>query len=247
MLKNIEGVVISETPYKENSKILNILTKEGIIGVISKGCKNLKSPLRMISSKLVYGNFTIYYNKDKLSTLKEGVIVNNFNYIRTEASLVPYSVFVYITDLVRQVVKQSDANPIYDLYINTIEKIEEGLNPIVMMNILEIKLLDFLGCPIELNACAKCGSTKNIVTIDPDIGGYICSNCHTNEIIYDEKTRKMLRMYYLVDISTVKELKIKDYVIENINTFLTAYYDRYTGIYVHTKKFLEKTLNYWLL
>ena len=247
MLKKIEGVVISETPYKDNSKILNILTKDGIIGLISKGCKNLKSPLRLISSKLVYAEFTIYYNESSLSTLKEGSIINNFSYIRTEPSLIPYSVHIYITDLVRQVVKQTEINNIYDLYISTIKKIEDGLNPIVMMNILEIKLLDYLGCPIELNACAKCGSNKNIITIDPDVGGYICKNCYTHEIIYDEKTRKMLRMYYLVDIDTIKELKIKDYVVDNINNFLTMYYDRYTGIYIHTKKFLDKTLNYWLL
>lgn len=244
MLKTITGVVIGETPYKENSKILNILTKDGVIGVVSKGCKNLKSPLRLLSSKLVYAEFTIYYYKDRLSTLKEGAIINNFEYIRTEASLKPYSVYIYITDLIKQIIKQTDISNVYDLYISTIMKIEEGLNPIVMMNILEIKVLDFLGCPIELNACAKCGSIKNIVTIDPDIGGYICKNCYTNEIIYDEKTRKMLRMYYLVDISSIKELQIKDYVIDNINNFLTVYYDRYTGIYIHTKKFLDKTLNY---
>lgn len=244
MLKTIEGVVISETPFKENSKILNILTVDGIIGVVSKGCKNLKSPLRLISSKLVYAEFTIYYNEDRLSTLKEGTIINNFTYIRTEPSLIPYSTYIYITDLVTQVIKQSTSPNIYNMYISTIKKIEEGLNPIVMMNILEIKLLDYLGCPIELNACAKCGSNKNIITIDPDIGGYLCANCRTNEILYDEKTRKMLRMYYLVDIDSVKELKIKDYVIDNINNFLSAYYDRYTGIYIHTKKFLERTINY---
>lgn len=245
MLKTIEGVVVSETPFKENSKILNILTKEGIIGVTSKGCKNLKSPLRIISSKLVFAEFTIYYNEDKLSTLKEGVIKNNFNYIRTEPSLVPYSVYIYITDLVTQVVKQSsDIEKIYDLYISTINKIEDGLNPIVMMNILEMKLLDYLGASMELNSCCKCGSTKNIVTIDPDAGGYICGTCYTNEIIYDEKTRKMLRLYYLADIDSIKELKIKDYVIDNINKFISAYYDRYTGIYIHSKKFLDKTINY---
>lgn len=244
MLKTITGVVIRETPYSENSKILNILTKEGIIGVISKGCKNLKSPLRNISSKLVYGEFLIYYNKDKLSTLKEGIVLNNFVNIRTDSSLLSYSAYVYITDLVTQVYKQSNNEEIYNLYISTIKKIEEGLNPIVMMNILEIKLLDYLGAPIQLNSCCKCGSTKNIITIDPDAGGYICQSCYTNEILYDDKTRKMLRMYYLVDIETIKELKIKDYVINNINTFLSQYYDRYTGIYIHTKKFLEKTMTY---
>ena len=69
MIKKIKGVIISETPYKESSKILNILTDEGIIGVISKGCKNLKSPLRIISNKLSYNEFVIYYHEDSLSKL----------------------------------------------------------------------------------------------------------------------------------------------------------------------------------
>lgn len=242
MLKTITGVVVSETPFAENSKILNILTEDGIVGVMAKGCKNLKSPLRVVSSKLVYGNFTIYYHEDKLSTLKEGAIIDNFSNIKLDLTLISY--LTYITELVTQVVKQNNDPEIYNLYIKTINKINEGLNPKVMMNILEIKLLDYLGVGISLNGCAKCGTTKNIITIDPDVGGYVCQDCYTNEIIYDEKTRKMLRMYYLVDIDSIKELKIKDYVIDNINHFLNVYYDRYTGLYIHSKDFLNRTTDY---
>lgn len=241
MIKNVVGIVVSEVPFKENSKILNILTEDGIIGVTSKGCKNLKSPLRTISMKFIYGEFTIYHNEKGLSTLKEGVMLEDFYNIKTNLELISY--LSYITELVLQVIKQNSSKDIYKMYIATIRKINEGLNPKVMMNILEIKLLDYLGVGINLNSCAKCGSNKNIITIDPDVGGYICSNCYTNEIIYDEKTRKMLRMYYLVDIESVTDLKIKDYVIDNINYFLNTYYDRYTGLYLHSKEFLNKTIN----
>ena len=79
MLKTIKGYVIQATDYKENSKILNILTEDGIVGVISKGCKNLKSNLRLISQKLVYAEYVIYYKEKGLSTLKEGTIINNFD------------------------------------------------------------------------------------------------------------------------------------------------------------------------
>ena len=37
MLKKIEGIIISETNYGETSKIINIFTKDGIIGAIAKG------------------------------------------------------------------------------------------------------------------------------------------------------------------------------------------------------------------
>ena len=242
MLTTVKGIVVSETPFKESSKILNIYTKEfGIIGVMSKGCKNMKSPLRVVSQKLSYAEFILYYNENKMSTLKEGTIINNFNYIKTDLLLISY--FTYITDLVTQVVKQNDSKDIYDLYINTILKINDGLNPKVMTNILEIKLLDYLGCPINLKSCCKCGSTKNIVTIDPDEGGYICADCYTNEIIYDAKVQKMLNMYYLIDISSITELKIKDYIIDDIDRFLREYYDRYTGVYIHSKKFLDNNID----
>lgn len=241
MIKTIKGVVVSTTPYKENSLILNILTNEGTIGVLSRGCKKINSNLRIISNKLTYAEYTIYYKEDGLSTLKEGSVINKFYNIKTDLSKISY--LTYITELVNQIMKQNNDSTIFDIYIDTINKIEEGLNPMVMMNILEIKLLDYLGVGINLNGCAKCGTTKNIITIDPDIGGYICKDCYTNEIIYDEKVRKMLRMYYLVDIKSVSDLKINDYVIEAINRFLSVYYDRYTGLYIHSKKFLETSIN----
>lgn len=88
MLRTITGIIVSETPYSESSKILNILTEEGIIGVVSKGCKSLKSPLRTISSKFIYAEFLIYYNEARLSTLKEGVVIDNFNNIKTNLTLI---------------------------------------------------------------------------------------------------------------------------------------------------------------
>lgn len=240
MLKKIRGIVVSEVSYKDSSKVLNILCEEGVIGVISKGCKRINSPLRVISNKLTLGEYVIYYNESKLSTLKEGSILDNFNNIKNDLNKISHA--TYITDLVNQVMKQNADPTVFSLYLSALKKIDEGINETVVMNILEIKLLDYLGVGINLNGCAKCGSTREIVTIDPDVGGYICKNCYTNEIIYDERVRKMLRMYYLVEIDSIKELKIKDYVIDSINKFLSVYYDRYTGLYIRSKEFLDRNI-----
>lgn len=240
MLKKIRGIVVSEVPYKDSSKVLNILCEEGVIGVVSKGCKRINSPLRVISNKLTLGEYVIYYNESKLSTLKEGSVIDNFNNIKNDLNKISHA--TYITDLVNQVMKQNADPTVFSLYVSALKKIDEGINETVVMNILEIKLLDYLGVGINLNGCAKCGSTREIVTIDPDVGGYICKNCYTNEIIYDERVRKMLRMYYLVEIDSIKELKIKDYVIDSINRFLSVYYDRYTGLYIRSKEFLDRNI-----
>lgn len=237
MLKKVEGIIINDTNYGETSKIINILTDEGIIGVIAKGAKSIKSPLRSTTLNLTYGSFNIYYNENKLSTLKSADIINELKNIKKDIVLVSYMSF--LCDLVSQVMKQNDDKKIYDMLISTLLKINDGLNPMIMTNILELKLLDYLGVGISFNSCCKCGKTRGIVTIDPDAGGYICKDCYTNELYYDEKTLKMLRMYYLVEISSISDLKISDKVVNNINYFVNTYYDRYTGLYLKSKKFLN--------
>lgn len=237
MLKKVEGIIINDTNYGETSKIINILTDEGIIGVIAKGAKSIKSPLRSTTLNLTYGSFNIYYSENKLSTLKSADIINELKNIKKDIVLVSYMSF--LCDLVSQVMKQNDDKKIYDMLISTLLKINDGLNPMIMTNILELKLLDYLGVGISFNSCCKCGKTRGIVTIDPDAGGYICKDCYTNELYYDEKTLKMLRMYYLVEISSISDLKISDKVVNNINYFVNTYYDRYTGLYLKSKKFLN--------
>lgn len=237
MLKEVEGIIISETNYGETSKIVNILTKDGIIGAIAKGAKSIKSPLRSFTNTFTYGIFNIYYKDKQLSTIKSVDIIDDFKTIKRDIILISYMSF--LCDLVTQVVKQNSDEKIYYLLISSLYKINSGFNPMVITNILELKLLDYLGVGLSFDSCAMCGNTHDIVTVDPDIGGYICMKCYTNEIIYDEKTLKMLRMYYLVDIDSIKDLKISSNVISNIDKFINSYYDRYTGLYLKSKKFLE--------
>ena len=67
MLKQIEGFIIQEIPYKETSKIINVLTKEyGIIGIICKGAKSIKNVNRALTTKYTYGFFNVYFKENKL-------------------------------------------------------------------------------------------------------------------------------------------------------------------------------------
>lgn len=242
MIREFEGIVISVTPYGESSKIINILTKdEGIIGVMAKGAKKIKSPLRIATEKLTLGVFNVYYHKDKLSTLVSADIINPLLNIKTDIVKIGY--LTYIVELAGQTAKQNDDNAIYTILKSCILKIEEGLNPAIMTNILELKMLDYLGVGIDLDKCIKCGNTKNILTISGDEGGYICANCRTNEPIYGEKTIKMFRLYYYVDIDSITDLRISEEVVENINRILTDYYDRFTGLYLKSKEFLNSVLD----
>lgn len=239
MISKFEGIIITETPYGENSKIINILTKEkGLIGIMCSNVKSIKNPLRTKTLKFTYGYFHINYNENKLSKLVDVDIINNLENIRKDILLISY--VSYITDLTYQVVKQNNDSQIYELYKSAILKLNENKNPLIITNILELKFLDYLGVGLNLNSCIKCGTKKNIVTLDPDEGGFICQECYQNEKIISPKSIKLIRMYYLVDLNSISEIKINDLVAHEINYFLDKYYERYTGVYLKSKEFLKK-------
>lgn len=238
MLTEVEGFILTETPYGETSKIINVFTKEyGVIGIMCKGAKSLKSKNRVSTMRLNYAKFNIYYKKNKLSQLVSADIINPLKKIKTDIILISY--LSYLAELTNQVLKQSNNLTIYDDFIAAILKIEEGLDPLVLTNILEIKYLSELGVLFSLDACVICGNKTNIATINADKGGFICLDCLTNEVIVDKKVIKMLRMYYYVNIKSISALKIDDTIKNTINKFLDVYYEKYTGLYLNSKNFLK--------
>ena len=237
-LIEVEGIIISELSYGETSKIINVLTKEyGIIGMLAKGAKQLKSELRSVTDRLTYGKFNIYYKKDKLSTLVSVDIINTFKNIKKDLKKISYASF--LVDLTEQVYKQSGNSEIYDLLISALLKINDGFNEKVITNIIELKYLDYLGVMPIIDACSICGNKTGIVTISASRGGYVCHNCYQNEYMVSDKTIKLIRMYYYVDISKITKMDVSDKTSMEINRFLDDYYDQYTGLYLKSKAFLK--------
>lgn len=238
-IDSFEGIILTETNYSESSKILNVLTEDrGVIGIMSKGCRNIKSKLRGVSRKLIYGKFHVYYKENGMSTLIGVDLINSFSKTMMDLERISYA--SYLLDLTYQVVRQNDDNEVFALLRDTLLKIEDGLAPLVLSNILELKLLDFLGVRPSIDACSICGSDKGIVTLSSDSGGYVCRNCFSNEGYVLEKTIKMIRMYYYVEIKNISKLDVSSEVSREINQFLDMYYERYTGLYLKSKDFIKK-------
>ena len=238
MIESIEGIIIKEKSYSETSKIIDVITKKyGIISILAKGARTLKSPLRSSSTKLTYANFNMTYKEGKLSTLKEIDIINYYKNIKKDIIKISYA--SYILELVEQVIKQTKNDEIYNNLIKALQKIEDGLNPQIITNILELKCLKYLGVMPIIDRCSICGS-ENIITLSSDAGGYLCRNCRKEETIVDEKTIKLIRMFYYVDIGKIEKIEISKKVCDEINFFLDNYYNRYTGLYLKSKKMIEK-------
>lgn len=238
MQKQIEGIIVSTVDYKESSKIINIFTKEdGIIGVIAKGSKKLKNNLTATTSILSYGTFYLKYRESGVSTLTEVDIIDYFKEIRKDIYKTNYSLF--LLELCTQVYKQERNKNIYNLLICGLKKINEGFDAGVITNIIELKLLENLGIKPNLNYCVNCKNKNDIVTISSYKGGYLCKNCVGEEKIYNIKTLKLIAMFYYLNLDKVKKINISDNIKKELNLFINDYYERYSGLYLKSKTFLD--------
>lgn len=237
-MEKITGIVVSETSYGETSKIISILTASGIVSAMAKGAKTLKSNLRAGTTKLTYADFQIIDKKDKLSVITSVDILDNFTSIKKDLNKISYA--TYLLELATQVTKQNSNKNIYELLIASLKKIDAGFDYRVITNIIELKYLEYLGVLPVLDSCSICGSKTNIVTLSGSRGGLICRNCLTNDIIVSEKTMKLIRLFYYVDIEKIDKLEISEKSQKEINEFLDSYYELYTGLYLKTKYLLNK-------
>ena len=244
MIKKIEGIVVSEIDYKESSKIINVLTPEyGVIGLIARGTKQVKSKLSGVTSKLTYGYFHVNFKENGLSNLMEVDIIDRFKNIRKDINLMSYS--VYLLELADRVYKHDNDSEIYNMLIASLKKIDEGFDYKVITQIFELKMLDFLGIRPVIDECVNCGNKQDIVTISSYRGGYLCKNCVHGEAIVNIKTIKLLRMFYYVDISKIDKLEIADNIKHELALFIYDYYDRYSGIYLKSREFLQNLDKLW--
>ena len=242
MIKKIEGIIVIEVDYKESSKIINVFSPtDGVIGIIAKGTKKVKSSLSGVTSKLTYGYFHINYRENGLSVLIEVDVIDGFKNIRRNIDLISYA--SYLLELSSMVYKHGNDIDIYNLLIASLKKIDAGYDYEVITNILELKLLSYLGIKPVIDCCVSCGSKVDIVTISSYKGGYLCKKCAHDEAIVNIKTIKLLRMFYYVDINRISKLDVSDNIKKELNRFIDDYYDRYSGLYLKTKMFLRNLQN----
>lgn len=229
----VEGIVLNETNYGETSKILNILTNIGYISVMSKGSRTIKSKIRGISMKLSLASFTINYKENHISNLIEGSTINSLKYILTDYYKMNYA--MYLIDLTKNILKDTYDREIYYILKNALIKINEGFNPSLITNIVEIKYLSFLGVEPNFNSCYNC-SSKDILTFDMKCGA-VCKNCYGDTYLFHTNTLKLLKLFQVIEIEKIDKLNLtNELVVKEIQEFIKEYYETYTGIYLKDKE-----------
>ena len=241
MLQKCEGIVIRTTDYGETNKIVTLYTREwGKVAVMARGAKKTNSRLSSITQLFTHGYFLVQRGSG-LGSLQQGEINTSMRSIGEDIFLTAYA--SYIVELTDKCTEEKKPNPFhFELLYQTLNYMNEGYDPNILMNIYEMKMLNVMGLYPILNQCSVCGSTDGHFSFSIREGGFICHRCLDKDPYHfkiSPASVNLLRLFYYFDLSRLGTISVKDETKEELKKVITAYYEEYSGLHLKTKKFLN--------
>ena len=179
MLSRFKGLVLADTAWGENDKLLTVLTAEyGKISVLLKGGSSLKNKAAGASMPLCYSEF-ITADRGGRPWIREARELEGFTAIR--ASLEDTATALYICEVASEVcVENGDESEMLQLVLNTLYALDRALKPReIIKAAFELRAAAVYGFTPDLVSCTECGKEESeVMYLDVMDGVMHCLDCH---------------------------------------------------------------------
>lgn len=177
-----EGIVLREIEYKDNDKLLTVLTKDyGKITVKARGIKSQRSRLKAACQLLTFSEFTLLEKLGRYTVTEANV---NEMFLRLREDIERLYLATYFAQVCDVVAQEEDPNPqILSLLLNSLYAISKLDKPQRLVKAaFELRLMCISGFLPDLRGCMVCGKP------DPDRfnitqGALQCATCPSGDDI----------------------------------------------------------------
>lgn len=243
MLEKLEAIVMRTKDYGETHKIVTIFSKKrGKLTAIARGANKPKSKMAAITQPFIYGDFLIYINTRGLSTMQQGDVMYSLRKIREDIVKTAYA--AYIVELTEKMLDTLSPNPyIYDQLYFTLKWINNNEDPSIPIMMYELKLYDMGGFAPIVDRCSACGVKAGSFLFSIREGGLLCTQCcylDRDAVSLPDTLARLLYIFSTTGLERVGSINIKEKNKQLLRQLFDAYYDRYGGYYIKSRKFLNQ-------
>ena len=178
-LVKTEAIVLRAISYHETSSIVRIFAeKSGVVSVIAKGARRLKSPFRGYLEPFNHVEVIYYYKATReVQTLANVELLRAYfaDFPDVDKLLLPYSILEYLEKFT---VPGAESGEIFKLVTTTFKLMEE--RPEMMELYFAQFLLDFSsihGYRVGITNCGNCGKQIRRAYYDLKDGKFYCDEC----------------------------------------------------------------------
>ncbi len=224
----VMGIVTCYANYKDNDRMLTLFTREkGRVDAIARGCRRIKSPLFSCAQLFVFGEFQLFYNKDRYSVAQCDV---QETFYSLRENIESFKAAVSILELTRLTVQEGEPNPeLFSLLYYTLSFLSYGNNNQLDTSLCFItKYLQFTGVSPMLTSCTKCGmDLRKMASLffSPAFGGAMCSNCATGSQAFaiSSLALEAMRRMLMLNNEEIERVRLPGAVREELLALLERY------------------------
>lgn len=206
MISSIKGIVINIKDYRENDQLLDVLSLEyGVISFIAKGTKKPGAKLHYLLSSLYDFSFDYKENKNIYTIINSSFIKSYIEY--DDGILNAFASVIY------EIIEKSKEFSNKDTY-NNLEFVLNNINHTnyyLLGSIFLSYVMKLHGILPYVDGCVVCNK-KKVVSINNDLGGFVCEEHNSGNINMDVE---LLKQFRIICKATYKDYgAIKDYTIK---------------------------------
>ena len=235
MVKKKRGIILNSIDYKENHKIIYILTESGKESFLVMRAKRIKEGLLTDTQNLTNIEFEID-EKTSLPKAKNIEVLNHYNEIKND--LKKYTIASYALELIYRMVEDYEHSEIlYRLLNEFLNKLATRSDERVLLLQFRIKMLFFLGIQPQFKMCCHCGNTDQLVGLSIAFGSMECVNHASSDNIGISATKIIDLLYRDKTLSITIE---DESVVDTLSKIIDSYYEKQDYYGLKSKIMLEK-------
>lgn len=241
-LEEVEGIVLYQRKHRERDFLVKIFTKRfGKIMFFVRGSKRPQGEVFQAIQPFTKATFIADIRMEGLSFIRGAKNIEQRKNIQVDIFNHAYA--TYISGLVDAAVEDNiPSHQMYDLLEDGLHLIDEGYDPEVISNILEVKFLYFFGVAPNFQGCSVCGKTEGVFDYSDKFHGILCSEHFfedTRRLHVIPKAMHLIRLYSVINLETIGDISIKANTQEEIKRLIDHIYDQLVGLRLKSKKFID--------
>lgn len=219
----MEGIIFKIADYKETSKILTILTPNGIETVIARGCKKMNSSLLFLCQ--TYNRISYVRSEKSMYSLIEGSIIDS-----NESIKLNFKKNQALSLIFKHINLVNEYNETFYMFMLKVIEALKFIDEKSLYMMFKVKMLYFLGINPQFQC--GCGNKDSLINFDVHNGLAICNKCtlvnrvNLVKIIYN--------LYYDKKFSVILDKKEYDEIFD----FITEYYYIHLNVKIKGEEFL---------
>lgn len=242
-LEEVQGIIFKRRKYKEADALCKVFSKEkGIFSLDIRGAYRPKSKLGPVTMNYSFGTYVINTNGKGISNLRTYKNIKQFDGLYHELLKQAYA--SYLLDLVDHAfLEYQNLGQTYDLIFTALQKINDGADPEIIKQMVELKILQAYGVKPQLKGCIVCGKTQGNFDYSLEKGGIVCEEHYAlvpSRMRLNPKVVALIRTLALIKIERLGEIQIQPQLKKQSKRVINRIYTTYLDLNLKTKKFLDE-------